>query len=148
MRIKLLLLLLFLAIAFVGCLVFPPDTFIKTFDEPGIWKSVEIREGITKDDLWKIVVDSLSQKYDLEVLEKDSGYLRSSWKYTYIIRGTVSDKYRSRIIVKFVGDDWEVAQVKCESNWLETRGWILGYDTRLLEDVYGDIQGRVGRIRR
>ena len=135
---------------FTGCMA-PPASFMRTHDDPGIWKSIDVREGLLKDDLWRTVVDTLSQKYDLEVITKDSGYVRTSWKYTYIIpdRNIVSDRYRSRIIVKFSGEAWNVLQVKCESNWLEPKaGWVLGYDTRLLEDVYGDLQGRVGRIRR
>jgi hypothetical protein len=127
----------------------PPKTFMKTFDEPGIWKTVDISTSINSDQIWRLLVDTLSQRYDLEVLEKDSGYLRTSWKYTYIKGGKVTDRYRSRIVVKLNGSPWDQARVKCESNWLEKdKGWILGYDTRLLEDVYGDIQGKLGRVRR
>lgn len=33
---------------------------------------------------------------------------------------------------------WERVQVKFESNWLSSDGgWILGYDTQLLEDMFG-----------
>ena len=126
----------------------PPETFLKTYDEPGVWKSIEVREGLTKEDAWKTVVDAIAQKFDLEVLDKESGYLRTSWKFSYIIQGKVSDKYRSRIIIKFQSGEAKLIQVKSEANWLETDGWILGYDTRLLEDVYGDLHGRIGRVRR
>jgi hypothetical protein len=135
----------------VGCFSMMPSTFVRTHDEPGIWKSIEIKDGLAKDDVWRTVVDALSQKYDLEVIEKESGYLRTSWKYTYVQPGqnSVSDRYRSRIVAKFMGDKWDVVQVKCESEWLEPNsGWIMGYDSRLLEDVFGDLQGRVGRVRR
>jgi hypothetical protein len=127
----------------------PPKTFMKTFDEPGTWKTVDIRAGINNDQIWRLLVDTLSQRYDLEVLEKDSAYIRTSWKYTHIKSGKVSDRYRSRIVVKLSGSPWNQVRVKCESNWLEKdAGWILGYDTRLLEDVYGDIQGKIGWTRR
>jgi hypothetical protein len=121
-------------------------------DEPVIWKSIEVREGMTKDVVWRVMVDSLSQNFDLEVLEKDSGYARTSWKYTYMVKdmvkGQVSERYRNRIIVKTIGEDWKTVQVKCEAHWLGKHGWIMGYDSRLLEDVYGDLQGRIGRVRR
>ena len=117
-------------------------------DESGIWKTIEVREGMTKDVIWRVIVDSLSQKFDLEVLDKDSGYLRTSWKYTYIVGKYVSERYRARIIVKTVGSEWKTVQVKSEANWLERHGWVMGYDSRLLEDVYGDLQGRIGRVRR
>ena len=74
--------------------------------------------------------------YDLEVIERDAGYIRSSWKYSYFSGDKVIDRYRSRIVVKLKGvPDWKTVQVKCESNWLDNKGWILGYDTRLLEDI-------------
>ncbi len=136
------------ALLLVGCTT-APKTFMRTQDEPGIWKTVEIREGLGNDKIWEVLVDTLSQKYDLEVLERDAGYIRSSWKYSYFSGQQVVDRYRSRVVVKVKGTpDWDTVQVKCESNWLDDRGWILGYDTRLLEDIYGDIQGKLGRVRR
>ena len=135
------------AVLLAGCAM-PPKSFLKTYDEPGVWKTVDIRQDLDKGKAWRDLVDTLSQKYDLEVLEKESGYLRTSWKYTYVRGGEISSRYRSRIVVKLLGDPWDKVQVKCESNWLEDQGWIMGYDIRLLEDVYGDIQGKLGRVRR
>lgn len=129
-----------------GCFHIPPNTFVRTYDEPGMWKSVEVREGLEQIKLWRTVVDTLTRKYDLEVIDRESGYVRTSWKHTYVVQGAVSERYRSRIVLKFVGEKWEQLQIKCESNWLAQSGWMLGYDTRLLEDVFGDIQGRIGRI--
>lgn len=131
-----------------------PENFIRTFDESGTWKSIEVKKDITRDEKWRIVVDTLSQEFDLEIIAKDSGYLRTSWKYTYVesdMRGKfVSDRYRSRIIIKFEGEDWKILRVKCESHWLDKRrrSWIAGFDTLILEEVYGDLQGRLARVRR
>jgi len=149
---------LFIVVVFIlfliaGCARLP-ETFIRTYNEPGIWKSIEVREGISRDELWRTVVDAISQKLDLEVIEKESGYLRTSWKFTYIKAGFrgggVSDRYRSRIILKFTGENWKILRVKCESHWLDSgrSSWIVGYDSLLLEDVFGDLQGRLGRVRR
>ena len=148
---KLIIVTLLVVCLLAGCAAMlnkPPKTFMRTYDEPGIWKSIEVREGLSKDELWRTVVDAISQQFDLEVLEKESGYLRTSWKYTFLVGKQISEKYRTRIIIKFVGEEWKTVQIKSESNWLEKEGWILGYDTMLLEDVFGDIQGRIGRVRR
>ncbi|WP_394699437.1 hypothetical protein [uncultured Desulfobacter sp.] len=131
----------------VACALKPPGTFIKSFDESGIWKTIEVRENLDRDELWRLMVDTLTQKYDLEVVQKDSGYIRTSWKHTYVRNGAVIQNYRSRIVVKTVGEDWGKVQIKCESNWLDNRqGWLLGYDTRLLADAFSDIQGKIGRV--
>ena len=126
-----------------------PRTFVATRDDPGVWKIVEIREGLSNEQVWAIIVDTISQKYDLEVLQKDGGYLRTSWKYTFLDGEKVSDRYRTRFVIKLSGaPNWDKAQLKCESNWLEDEGWISGYDTHLLNEIYGDIQGKLGRVRR
>jgi hypothetical protein len=147
LKLSLCTLSLMLFLFWIGCAPLPPH-FIRTMDEPGTWKSIEVRDGMTKDEVWRVIVDALSQKFDLEVLEKDSGYVRTSWKHTYMVRGHISERYRARIIVKMLGSDWKTLQVKCEANWLAKHGWMMGYDSRLLEDVFGDLQGRIGRIRR
>jgi len=127
----------------------PPATFIVTYDEPGTWKTIEVRDGLTKENLWRKVVDGLTQKFDLEMLDKEAGYIRTTWKYTYVVDSRLVDRYRSRIIVKFLGEGWGRVQIKCEAHWMERdSGWVMGYDMRLLEDAFGDIQGRIGRLRR
>jgi hypothetical protein len=123
----------------------PPDTFRRTLDEPGIWKSINVRESLTKGVVWKTTVDAISQKYDLEVIDKESGYIRTAWKYI-VTSGRENQRYRTRVIIKFLSD--EVLQIKTEANWLEDEGWVIGFDTQTLEDVYGDMQGRIGRVRR
>jgi hypothetical protein len=132
---------------FAGCSS-PPKTFHQNRDELSIWKTIELRDGVNDDEAWKTLVDTLSQKYDLEVVQKDGGYLRSSWKFTYMEGDQVVDRYRSRIMAKLTGSPWNQIKVKCESQWQGNHGWTEGYDTMVLEDVYGDIQGKLGRTRR
>jgi hypothetical protein len=140
------IIILALSLFVISCGLKPPASFVKTFDEAGTWKTVEVREGMDKSEMWRLIVDTLTQKYDLEVVQKDSGYIRTSWKYTYVVSETIVENYRSRIVVKVLGEDWKSLQVKCESNWLSKRGWEIGYDIRLLQDAFSDIQGRVGRV--
>lgn len=140
--------LIMVALIMAGCSSLP-RTFVATRGDTGEWKVLEIREGMTNEQVWAIFVDTLSQKYDLEVIQKDGGYIRTAWKYTYLDGDKVSDRYRTRFVVKLSGSpSWDKAQLKCESNWLEDEGWISGYDSQLLEEMYGDIQGKIGRVRR
>jgi hypothetical protein len=123
-----------------------PKSFVRTFDDSSNWRIVEIKpESQGAENTWRTIVDTVAEKYDLEVIEKESGYLRSAWKYTYVKHGAISENYRSRVVIKL---DEKVlqAKVKVESHWLSSAGWELGYDTVLLEDIYSDIQGKIGRI--
>ena len=136
------------ALVIAGCSSMP-RTFVANRSDTAEWKVLEIREGLSNDQAWAIYVDTLSQKYDLEVIQKDGGYIRTAWKFTFQDGEKISDRYRTRFVVKLSGTpNWDKAQLKCESNWLEDEGWIAGYDSHLLEEMYGDIQGKIGRVRR
>ena len=132
----------------ISCASNPP-TFVETHDETGVWKAVHLHShyGIfanKNQEVWRRVVDILSEKYDLEVLDRTSGYIRTSWKY---LLPTDSDKkYRSRIIIKMLGNVWHTAKLKTEAQlWDDSHEtWITGYDTAVLEEVYKDVQGRIG----
>ena len=141
-------LLLFLAVSLtLGC-AGPPTTFRPTLDESGTWRSVEVREGLDKDELWTAVVGVLSREFELEVAEKDSGHVRTAWKRTYVVgKGVLSERYRARLVVKLLGTDWKTVQVRSDALWFGGYDWEQGYDTILLERAYGDLQDRIGRMR-
>ena len=124
----------------------PPITFVQTADESGNWRTIEFRDGLTKDNVWPYIVDALAMKYDLEICQADSGYVRSSWKFTNFTRAQGGIyRYRSRVTVKVNTTSWTQLKVKNDSQWLSRKGWLLGYDTEIVEDVYGALQGAVGR---
>ena len=134
------------ALLSISCTASRPKTFIVSHDQTANWRVIEVRKDINaREKVWNTIVDTIATKYDLEVIERDSGYLRTSWKYTYMIRQSVSDKYRSRLVVKLNQESTQ-AKIKIESNWLSSSGWVGGYDTALLEDVYSDLQGKIGRV--
>ncbi|MDM8564493.1 hypothetical protein QUF74_02460 [Candidatus Halobeggiatoa sp. HSG11] len=122
-----------------------PLTFIESKNEEGMWKSIPLhsRYGMfvnKNKEVWRRVVDILSEKYDLEILDKTSGYIRTSWK------SLPSDdkKYRSRVIIKMLGNVWHTARLKTEAQLLDGETWLVGYDKVILEEIYKDLQGRVG----
>ncbi len=52
-----------------------------------------------------------------------------------------------RVYPQIDGQGRENLSVQSEANWLSKGGSVLGNDTRLLEDIYGDLQGRIGSVR-
>lgn len=139
------------ALIMAGCSSMPRAFVTTSVGDSGEWKVVEVREGLNNDQAWAICVDTLSQKYDLEVIQKDGGYIRTAWKYTSVDGERISNHYRTRFVVKLSGSPtWDKAQLKCESNWREDEDeeWVAGYDSHLLDEMYGDIQGKMGRVRR
>ena len=134
--------LLLIAIALAGCAA--PKTFVKTMEPT--WAGVELRDDVTYDKAWNTIVDTLVRRFDLEVLEKSDGYLRTNWLYTWT--GKVSENYRVRVAVKF-SPDHEKCDIKSEAEYFRPgSGWVMGYDTRLLATIKSDIMGSIGRTTR
>jgi hypothetical protein len=136
--------LLLVVLSLIGCASIPAS-FIITY-EPG-WASIEIREGMKYEAAWQEVTDVLAKKFELEMISKDGGYLRTSWIYTWWKVGERTENYRVRAIVKFSPDGRKV-DIKTEANYLRGKQWLVGSDTRLLETVKTDIMGVVGRTTR
>ena len=61
----------------VGC---APSTFQKGASSG--WKSIALQDNLTSDyDLtWQKTVDTIAREWDIEIMDKDSGYLRTSWQ--------------------------------------------------------------------
>jgi len=124
----------------IGC---SPPTFVKT--SVANWKTIEFRPDLDRDDAWHRIADTLAKNYDIEVIDKESGYIRSGWMYT--LSGKINENYRTRVIAKIPVSDNKV-EIKIDAHWFDSSNWIPGYDTLLLDQVYTDIQGSVGRVTR
>jgi len=132
-----------------GCASKPP-TFVENKDEIGLWKSISLHNnyGLFRDrnqEIWRRVIDILSEKYDLEVMDRASGYIRTAWQ-NRLTDEDVGKNYRSRVIVKMLGNFWHTAKLKTETQWREDddEAWVTGYDKVFLEEIYKDMQGRIG----
>ena len=137
------LILLLIALVTAGC---APKSFVKS--SPG-WKVIEVRDALHNDcgKAWQTAVDTIARNWDIEMMDKESGYLRTAW--TYGISGGVYNRYRGRLTVKFPsGQECEKLELKTEAQWLEDAyygNWISGFDTSFNRDVYGALSGRLGR---
>ena len=127
----------------MGCAYNPPKTFVKTLEPT--WASIELRDDITYDEAWRTVVDLLVKRFDLEMLDKENGYVRTGWLYTWT--GSLSPDYRVRVTLKFT-EDRKVMEVKSEAQYGGAGKWVIGSDTRLLATLKTDLMGKIGRTTR
>jgi hypothetical protein len=141
------LLALLLAVLLLGACA--PTTFVQTM-EPN-WNTVEIRKGLSGDDAWDAVVDLAARRFDIEVLSKEDGYLRTGWSYSWT--GKLNDYYKVRAVVKFSPDKDQV-EIKTEAHYYSQgilgigQGWQMGTDERLTSTMRTDVMGKVGRTTR
>ena len=126
-----------------------PSTFVRTM-EPG-WNTVEVREDVTADQAWETTVDLIARKFDIEILSKEDGYLRTGWLHSWT--GNLSETYKVRAVVKF-NSDKTILEVKSEAQYYSTgvlgigQGWKMGTDELLTTTLRTDIMGKIGRITR
>ncbi|MDA8100291.1 MAG: hypothetical protein M0042_11780 [Nitrospiraceae bacterium] len=128
-----------------GCVVArKPKTFVQTLEPT--WASIEWKDNIDYDKAWNNVIDLLTKRFDLEIINKDSGYVRTNWLYTWT--GDFTDNYRVRVTAKF-NKELKKVEIKSEANYSSIHGdWVSGSDTRLLETLKQDIMGMIGRVTR
>ena len=132
-----------LGIVLMGCQTKEITSFVETLEPT--WATVEIREDLKYDKTWPSLVDSLVKKFDIEVMSKEDGYIRTGWMYSWT--GQVKDNYRVRVTAKFSPDRTKV-EVKSEAEYGGRGKWVAGFDTRLLETLKTDIMGNMGRTTR
>ncbi len=120
-----------------------PKTFVRTMETS--WAAIELRDDLTYDDAWASVGDTLVKRFDLQILQKADGYIRTGWLYTWT--GEVNERYRVRVTVKF-SPNKKLCEVKSEAEYGGPGGWVMGYDSRLLQTIKTDIMGKIGRTTR
>ncbi len=135
----------------VGC---TPSTFHKGSSSG--WKSIALNDNLASDyDLsWQKAVDTIARDWDIEIMDKSSGYLRTSWQHGISgVRGSWINRYAGRLTIKFpdVKTPIEKVDLKTEARWLTYDSWsgmsywVTGFDTTYQRDVFGALSGRLGR---
>ena len=133
-----------LIICCVGC---APSTFVK--GRSAGWKTIELNDSLVGqyEAAWQKTVDTIARDHDIEMLDKDSGYLRTSW--TYGISGGTFNRYRGRLTIKYTDiENPDKMEVKTDAQWLSNPSagvWQQGFDSMLDRDVFTALSGRLGR---
>lgn len=124
-----------------------PATFVRLRAAEADWRVIELRPGMEREKAWSELVDTVSLKHDIELLERDSGYVRSGWMFT--LYPEYKDRYRTRVVAKMSPENDNI-RVKIDAHWLPPGAshWQIGSDTAELDDVWADLQGVLGRVTR
>ena len=124
----------------------PPPTFVKTTSETRTTRLIDVRAGLTKQQLFRTISDWLSQKYSIDVSDPRAGFLMTPWQASYLRDGLPDLHYRTRVVIRFYGDTtWKQVSARAEANWQVGDEWDIGYDQQLLEDVVVELRTRIGK---
>lgn len=122
-----------------------PTSFVASNSDAKTTRLVLVRDGLSKQALFRMATEYLTAKYTVDVSDPTAGFLMTPWQATLSRDGVPELRYRTRIILRFVGDDWKQLTVRAEANWLRGEEWGVGYDAALLDSVSTQLTARLGK---
>ncbi len=123
----------------------PPPTFVQTTSDARATRLIDVQAALGKTALFHAASEVLSQKYSIDVSDSKAGFLMTPWQASSIREGAPELRYRTRITIRFLGDDWNQAVVRADANWQRGDDWDIGLDTKLLNDVSNELVLRIGK---
>jgi hypothetical protein len=123
-----------------------PASFVRSTSDTRSTRLIELREGLTKTLAWRTALEVLGTDHTVDVRDEAAGFAMTPWEATLVRDGVPDLRYRTRVTLRFVGEEWKQLQVRAEANW-RSRGdeWDVGFDEALLEKVTSDLQSRLGK---
>lgn len=104
------------------------------------WMRVMIHENFNYNKAFSTALDLLTEKYEMEMINKDGGYARTAWNYYRKSKGGIDKKARVRITLKFNHDRTQLS-VRTEVQRLIRGEWVDGYSDKLGRQIRDDLQG-------
>ncbi len=127
--------LLLIAVLVGGCGTGAPDSFMRMTKQ--YWEVVDVKPSIKYDDAWQRVIYIVTKKFELEMISKEDGYVRSAFGPSYFTEDMANDKYQVRIVAKFTPDRKKV-EYKIESRIWTGKIWENGSDVRVAANMRKD----------
>ena len=125
----------------------PPSTFVQTTSDVRSARVIDVRDGLGKPAAFRAAKELLEQRSALDVNDPVAGFLMSPWQVGVTRDGAPELRYRTRIIIRFLGDEWKQVSVRAEANWKRgTDEWDVGYDTKALDDLVSELKTKIGKL--
>ncbi|MDQ3950525.1 MAG: hypothetical protein M3282_09265 [Gemmatimonadota bacterium] len=123
-----------------------PASFVRSTSDARSTRLIDVRDGLTKPLAWRTALEVLAAEHTVDVRDEAAGFAMTPWEATVVREGVPDLRYRTRVTLRFLGDEWKQLQVRAEANW-RARGdeWDVGFDEALLEKVTSDLQSRLGK---
>jgi hypothetical protein len=123
-----------------------PASFVRSTSDTRSTRLIDLREGLTKPLAWRTALEVLGSEHTIDVRDETAGFAMTPWEATVVRDGVPDLRYRTRVMLRFLGEEWKQLQVRAEANW-RGRGdeWDVGFDEALLEKVTSDLQSRLGK---
>lgn len=132
---------LIVAMLLYGCGTAAPDSFMRMTKQ--YWEVIDIKPTIKYDDAWERVIYIITKKFELEMISKEDGYVRSAFGPSYFTEDMQNDKYQVRIVAKF-SPDRKRLEFKIEARVWDGKIWQNGSDVRIAANMRKDFLNSLG----
>jgi hypothetical protein len=93
-----------------------PSSFVRTTAEAPAIRNVEVRDGLTHQQAMRTLVDALSERYVVDVVDPRAGFAMTTWQANLMREGVPDLRYRTRVVARFV-DEWRSLQIRSEARY-------------------------------
>jgi hypothetical protein len=124
-----------------GCGLGAPDSFMQMNRQ--YWESMDIKQSVKYDDAWQRVIYIITKKFELEMISKEDGYVRSAYSQSYFLEDMQNERYQIRIVAKFTPDKKKF-EFKIESRIWDGKIWHNGSDIRVAANMRKDFLNSIG----
>lgn len=133
--------LLLAALLVSGCGSGAPDSFMRMTRQ--YWEVVDVKPSIKYNDAWERVIYIITKKFELEMISKEDGYVRSAYGPSYFTEDMQRDKYQVRIVAKF-SPDKKKFEFKIEARIWDGKIFVNGSDVRVAANMRRDFLNSLG----
>ncbi len=123
----------------------PPSSFQETTSDARIGRVIDVRDGLGKPAAFKAATEVLADISSVDVSDPHAGFLMSPWKASVIRNGLPDLRYRTRVVIRFLGENWNQVSVRAEANWQNGDSWDVGVDGKLLARVADELRDQIGK---
>jgi uncharacterized lipoprotein len=125
-----------------------------------VWRELPVRENLQQEypKVWTACVNTLLENnFDIAVMDKDSGYIRTTWNEGIVSLGS-HWYYRVQVSIKCVSETGADGKPLATKVRLQVAGEVVkstdrglkqyyrGYDKVVLENLFQDLQSKLGTI--
>lgn len=124
----------------------PPPSFVPTTSDARATRVIDVRTGLTQQAAFKLATDALAKLYTVDVSDPHAGFLMTTWQASFKRAGIPDARYRTRVVVRFVGENWTQVGVRVEANWQHGEGWDIGYDRAIMDQTVAELTLQLGKL--
>jgi len=121
-----------------------PASFVRTTADAPAMRSIEVRDGLSRQAAMRGLTDALAQRYVVDVVDPRAGFAMTTWKASLMREGVPDPRYRTRFVARFV-DEWRSLQLRSEARFAHGEEPDIGYDVAQLDSLASELRTKLGK---